>query len=94
MTVHLPGALSAASIIANGRETVDTIFGRKTVIGLADLIERETGIVELLTVACGALGYLEALPPEYRPDEAWFAPLRAAILRVAPPVTVDHLEPT
>jgi hypothetical protein len=33
----------------------------------------------LLQVAEGALGYLEALPVAARPDEAWFAPLRAAI---------------
>ena len=37
---------------------------------------------ELLTVAEGALGYLEALPASHRPDEAWFAPLRAAIAKV------------
>ena len=34
---------------------------------------------ELLAVAQGALGYLEALPPQYRPDEAWFVPLRQAV---------------
>lgn len=37
--------------------------------------------LELLTVAQGALGYLLALPKQYRPDEAWFAPLRAAVVR-------------
>lgn len=36
---------------------------------------------ELLCVAEGALGYLEALPQHYRPDEAWFVPLRAAIAK-------------
>ena len=35
----------------------------------------------LLTVAEGALGYLEALPENARPDETWMAPLRAAILQ-------------
>ena len=34
----------------------------------------------LLEVTKGALGYLEALPVPYRPDEAWFKPLRSAIL--------------
>ena len=34
---------------------------------------------DLLQVAQGALGYLEALPPEYRPDEKWLDPLRDAI---------------
>jgi hypothetical protein len=34
---------------------------------------------DLLTVAKGALGYLEALPPHYRPDPLWMKPLKAAI---------------
>ena len=51
--------------------------------GAAAVITERTGIVDLLTVACGALGYLEALPRKYRPDEAWLAPLREAIFRVS-----------
>ena len=37
---------------------------------------------ELVAVARGALGYLEALPKEYRPDEQWFSPLRAILAKV------------
>ena len=40
-----------------------------------------TGDARLREVASGALGYLEALPPSHRPDEAWFVPLRAALRR-------------
>jgi len=36
---------------------------------------------DLLAVAGGCLGYLEALPDEARPDEEWLAPLRAAIAK-------------
>lgn len=36
---------------------------------------------DLLEVAKGALGYLEALPISHRPDEDWFVPLRAAIAK-------------
>ncbi len=34
---------------------------------------------ELLAVAKGCLGYLEALPVHFRPYEVWFIPLRKAI---------------
>ena len=36
---------------------------------------------DLLRVAQGALGYLRDLPTEWRPDDAWLAPLEAAIKR-------------
>lgn len=36
---------------------------------------------ELLNVAKGCLGYLQALPPACRPDKDWFTPLREAIAR-------------
>jgi hypothetical protein len=35
----------------------------------------------LLAVAAGSLGYLQALPVTYRPDEQWLAPLIAAIAK-------------
>jgi hypothetical protein len=36
---------------------------------------------QLLAVAGGALGYLESLPTDYRPDAAWLKPLREAVAR-------------
>jgi len=43
------------------------------------LAERDAIIERLREVAAGSLGYLLALPEQYRPDEAWLKPLRAAL---------------
>ena len=45
----------------------------------APLPEPVTG--QLLAVAGGALGYLESLPTNFRPDAAWLKPLREAVAR-------------
>ena len=39
---------------------------------------------EMLQVASGALGYLEALPKDCRPDDSWLKPLREAISKTNP----------
>ena len=45
---HTPGALRAAEIIMNDKHKIRTDYGEKTVYGIADLIETETGLPELL----------------------------------------------
>lgn len=48
MNAHTSGALRAAKIIMNDKHKIRTDYGEKTVYGIADLIERETGLPELL----------------------------------------------
>ena len=50
MNAHTPRALRAAEIIMNDKHKIRTDYGEKTVYGIADLIETETGLPELLEV--------------------------------------------
>ena len=56
---HTPGAIRAAEIITGGEygswRLYVTTYGRKTVVGIADLIDRQTGAAEL----CRALRLAE-----------------------------------
>lgn len=42
MSKHTPGAMRAAKIIMNGREFINTEYGKKRLEGIADLVDRET----------------------------------------------------
>ena len=50
MNAHTPRALRAAKIIMNEKGKINTDYGQKTLEGIADLIERETELPELLEV--------------------------------------------
>ena len=63
MSEHTPGAIRAAEIITGGnydpaerltQPTYDTAFGRKTLAGIAAIIDAETGAPKLLE-ACRAV---------------------------------------
>ena len=45
---HTPGAIRAAAIIMGDDASIWTVYGRKTLAGLADLIDRETAAPDLL----------------------------------------------
>jgi hypothetical protein len=51
---HTPGALRAAKIIMGGRSNLVTEYGRKSEEGIADLVDNETYVLELLE-ACRAM---------------------------------------
>ncbi len=58
-TEHTPGAIRAAEVITRGRYdedrmTYDTRFGRKTVRGIAAIIDELTAVPDLLA-ACEAM---------------------------------------
>jgi hypothetical protein len=66
MATHTPGAIRAAEAITGGKyeEPGDgplpmypTSWGKKTVYGIADLIDRETGGPELLAALRGMLSW-------------------------------------
>ena len=38
--MHSPEAMQAAEIIMNRRMKIDTLYGKKTLLGVADLIDR------------------------------------------------------
>ena len=71
--MHTPGAIRAAQVILNGEETIPTVYGRKSVEGIADLIDRETAARALLA----ALEAIERIP--YSLDD----PERCQIGRIA-----------
>lgn len=51
MSTHSPGAMRAAVAILNARSHISTADGYKSTGELADFIERETRIVELIDAA-------------------------------------------
>jgi hypothetical protein len=51
LSTHSPGALRAAAAIVNSRESIPTADGDKGPGELADFIEQETRIVELIDAA-------------------------------------------
>ena len=57
---HTPGALDAARVLMNGREFIQTEFGKKRLEGVASLIDNETHAPELLRVLQNCLCYMEA----------------------------------
>jgi hypothetical protein len=59
MAYKLTGALRAAEIILNGKREISTEYGKKTALGIADLIDNETGARNLLE-ACKAMLAREA----------------------------------
>lgn len=62
-TTHTLGAIRAAEIITGGKygdkKTYPTTYGRKTVEGIADIIDRETAAFELLVVTKRIASYCE-----------------------------------
>ena len=48
MTKHTRGATEAAWVIMAGKAKIETEFGKKTLEGIADLIDRKTAAPELL----------------------------------------------
>jgi hypothetical protein len=44
---HTPGAIRAAEIIMDQRQTLSTLYGVKSAEGIADLIDRETHAPDL-----------------------------------------------
>jgi len=59
MTAHTKGALRAAEAIMNDKHKIRTDYGEKTVYGIADLIERETGLPELLEACKDILEWID-----------------------------------
>lgn len=51
MSTHSPGALRAAVAIINSQNSIPTAEGEKSTGELADFIERETRVVELIDAA-------------------------------------------
>jgi len=64
---HTPGAIRAAEIITGGTlgdgNTYATTYGRKTVAGVADIIDGQTAAPDLLEACQGLL--------EHLPDDDW-----------------------
>jgi len=63
---HLPGAIRAAEAITGGKygdgKLYSTAYGRKTVMGIADLIELDTGLRALYEGAVYLAFHLEGRP--------------------------------
>ena len=53
------GAVRAAKIIMGGDKAMNTTFGRKSVLGVADIIDRESGLRDLLVALEEARAVLE-----------------------------------
>ena len=58
MTKHTPGATEAARVIMAGKAKVETEYGKKTLEGIADLIDRKTAAPKLLEAAKQAREHL------------------------------------
>ena len=60
MSTHTPGAIRAAEIITGATygdgATIATKYGRKTVEGIADIIDRETGAAAHADTGCDCPG--------------------------------------
>jgi len=61
MNAHTPRALRAAKIIMNEKGKINTDYGQKTLEGIADLIEREIGLPELLEACKWMAALLDTL---------------------------------
>jgi len=71
LSTHSPGALRAAAAIVNSRESIPTADGHKGTGELADFIEQETRIVELIDAAQRILKeYDNAAADSQRADNA------------------------
>jgi len=80
---HTQGALIAAEIILNGKPTIWTGYGKKTLEGLAELIDRMTAAPELLQGCNAALAYLADPASKFSENRQEAAKIiRAAIAKV------------
>ncbi|MFA9461203.1 hypothetical protein [Thiohalorhabdus methylotrophus] len=70
MSVHAPGAMRAAEVILNGRREITTSEGAKTPGELADYIEAETRIVELIDASRRLLQCLDDNPDALQDEKA------------------------
>ena len=76
MAKHTRGATEAAWVIMAGKAKIETEFGKKTLEGIADLIDRKTAAPELLRAALGMVN----IPYSKRQKEAYLN-LKAALAK-------------
>ena len=70
MSVHAPGAMRAAEAILNGNRSISTSEGEKGPGELADYIEAETRIVELIDASRRLLQRIDDNPEALSKSEA------------------------
>lgn len=64
-TNHTKSAIKVAEVITRDNydspnEKYETEYGKKTIVGIADMIDNETGLADLLKVCKAALPWIES----------------------------------
>ena len=84
---HTLVAMHVAGIIMGGKARIETVYGFKNIEGITDLIERETGLPDLLAALQRAVDACNAHNEGGSMDYDWIGQAEVAINKAASPGT-------